>query len=126
MPPPAREPNQTDQRIAALAASLVPTGATIQYGLGKLPEAVVRHVSTPVSIVSGLVTDAVVELEEQHLRKLFADYADYAKRVPKLIPRITAAKAGKHFEWRLYRRNREYEALAGFLAGAAVLIWKTL
>jgi acyl-CoA hydrolase len=77
VPPPAREPNQTDHRIAALAASLVPTGATIQYGLGKLPEAVVRHVSTPVSIVSGLVTDAVVELEERGLLvgEVLASYA---------------------------------------------------
>jgi protein-S-isoprenylcysteine O-methyltransferase Ste14 len=76
--------------------------------------------------VFALIYLPVVELEEQHLRKLFADYADYSKRVPKLIPRIAAAGAAKHFEWRLYRRNREYEALAGFLAGAAVLIWKTL
>jgi protein-S-isoprenylcysteine O-methyltransferase Ste14 len=76
--------------------------------------------------VFALIYLPVVELEEQHLRKLFADYADYSKRVPKLLPRIIPARAGKHFEWRLYRRNREYEALAGFLAGAAVLIWKTL
>jgi len=76
--------------------------------------------------VFALIYLPVVELEEQHLRKLFADYADYAKRVPKLLPRITAVGAAKLFEWRLYRRNREYEALAGFLAGAAVLIWKTL
>ena len=67
----------------------------------------------------------VVELEEQHLRSLFPDYADYARRVPKLIPRA-AGKSAKHFRWSLYRRNREYEALVGFFAGAAVLIWKAL
>jgi protein-S-isoprenylcysteine O-methyltransferase Ste14 len=65
----------------------------------------------------------VVELEEQHLRTLFPEYADYARRVPKLFPRISAT-GPKHFRWSLYRRNREYEALLGFLAGAAVLIWK--
>ena len=69
----------------------------------------------------------VVELEEQHLHTLFPSYDDYARRVPKLIPRLAAASApSKHFQWSLYRRNREYEALAGFLAGAAVLIWKAL
>jgi len=26
----------------------------------------------------------------------------------------------------LYRHNREYQALLGFLAGAAVLLWKAL
>jgi protein-S-isoprenylcysteine O-methyltransferase Ste14 len=77
--------------------------------------------------VFALIYLPVVELEEQHLRTLFADYAVYAARVPKLIPRIEAAKGSqKHFEWTRYRRNREYEALAGFLAGAAVLIGKAL
>jgi protein-S-isoprenylcysteine O-methyltransferase Ste14 len=67
----------------------------------------------------------VVELEEQHLRSLFPEYADYAKRVPRLWPRF--GKAGvRRFQWSVYRRNQEYQALAGFLAGAAVLIWKSL
>jgi protein-S-isoprenylcysteine O-methyltransferase Ste14 len=66
----------------------------------------------------------VVELEEQHLRKLFSGYAGYATRVPKLMPRWPSSQGGKHFRWALYRRNREYQALAGFLAGAAVLCWK--
>jgi len=76
--------------------------------------------------VFALIYLPVVELEEQHLRKLFPDYAEYARRVPKLFPQIAAMGAPKHFEWRLYRRNREYEALAGFLAGVAVLAWKAL
>jgi protein-S-isoprenylcysteine O-methyltransferase Ste14 len=68
----------------------------------------------------------VVELEEQHLRKLFPSYDEYARRVPKLIPRWAGAEGTKRFEWSLYRRNREYEALAGFLVGAGVLVWKAL
>jgi protein-S-isoprenylcysteine O-methyltransferase Ste14 len=68
----------------------------------------------------------VVELEEQHLRKLFPAYADYARRVPKLIPRAPAGSSKKPFQWALYRRNREYEALAGFLAGMALLCGKAL
>jgi protein-S-isoprenylcysteine O-methyltransferase Ste14 len=66
----------------------------------------------------------VVELEEQHLQKLFPAYTAYAQRVPQLIPRVPADVAKKSFKWALYRRNREYEALAGFLAGVAVLCWK--
>ena len=65
----------------------------------------------------------VVELEEQHLRHLFPGYAGYAARVPKLLPQFSGSSS-KHFRWFLYRRNREYEALAGFLAGVGVLIWK--
>lgn len=76
--------------------------------------------------VFALIYLPVVELEEQHLRKLFPAYAEYSARVPKLIPRIRArAAVTRRFQLRLYRRNREYEALAGFLAGAAILAWKT-
>ncbi|HEY6391004.1 MAG TPA: isoprenylcysteine carboxylmethyltransferase family protein [Bryobacteraceae bacterium] len=67
----------------------------------------------------------VIELEEQHLRKLFPDFADYAKRVPPLWPTFHPAKSNGRFQWRLYVHNREYQALLGFLAGAAFLVfWK--
>jgi len=71
----------------------------------------------------------VVELEEQHLRSLFPSYADYAKRVPRLLPCAAAdgprAPNSQRFQWSVYLRNQEYQALAGFLVGVAVLIWKT-
>ncbi len=67
----------------------------------------------------------VVELEEQHLRNLFPEYEEYAQTVRKLMPG-PGSGGGKHFQWTLYRRNREYEALGGFLAGVAVLVWKAL
>lgn len=66
----------------------------------------------------------VVELEEQHLRSLFPHYADYAKRVPRLWPRLGADPGTRKCQRSLYRRNQEYQALAGFLVGVAVLIWK--
>ncbi|HEY6345973.1 MAG TPA: isoprenylcysteine carboxylmethyltransferase family protein [Bryobacteraceae bacterium] len=69
----------------------------------------------------------VVELEEQHLARLFPEFQDYARRVPRLIPHLGAVPgAGKRFRWALYLRNREYQALAGFVAGAAVLAWKAV
>ncbi len=68
----------------------------------------------------------VVELEEQHLRSLFPAYADYAKRVPRLLPSPPAQRGGKRFRWAVYRKNEEYNALAGFLVGVAVLVWKAL
>jgi protein-S-isoprenylcysteine O-methyltransferase Ste14 len=70
-----------------------------------------------------LVYLPVIEQEEQHLRKLFPDYDAYAARVPLLIPRSLSAPSGR-FRFDLYRRNREYEALAAFLAGVALLVWK--
>jgi hypothetical protein len=73
-----------------------------------------------------LIYFPVVELEEQHLRKLFPTYEEYARRVPKLIPHLRGQRDAKHFQWSVYRRNREYEALGGFLAGIALLSWKIL
>lgn len=64
----------------------------------------------------------VVELEEQHLRSLFPEYADYAKRVPRLWPRLMG-NSSKPFRFAVYLRNQEYQALGGFLIGVAVLIW---
>jgi protein-S-isoprenylcysteine O-methyltransferase Ste14 len=71
----------------------------------------------------------VVDLEERHLARLFPAYATYRRRVHKLIPRLPypmPEDSAKHFRWSLYRYNREYQALLGFLAGAAVLLWKAL
>jgi protein-S-isoprenylcysteine O-methyltransferase Ste14 len=71
-----------------------------------------------------LVYLPVVELEEQHLRKLFAEYTAYASRVPAFFPAWKARNGGQRFSLALYRKNREYQALGGFLAGALFLIWK--
>jgi len=74
----------------------------------------------------------VVELEEQHLRQIFPGlnqpgFAEYAGRVPRLVPKLGRVGAGgKRFKWSGYRHNREYEALVAFLAAVAVLVWKLL
>ena len=74
-----------------------------------------------------LVYVPVIEFEEQHLRNLFPNYAAYAKRVPLLLPRLQSPPASSiAFQWSLYRRNEEYNALLGFAAGLAFLIWKAL
>lgn len=66
----------------------------------------------------------VVELEEQHLRTLFPNYGDYARRVPKLLPRLSNPSGKRSFRWSVYFKNQEHQALLGFLAGAGVLVWK--
>ena len=76
--------------------------------------------------VFALVYLPVVELEEQHLADLFPAFAQYQRRVPKLLPRRPREPSAKRFRGSLYRRNEEYKAAAGFLLGAAVLVWKLL
>ena len=70
----------------------------------------------------------VIQLEEQHLRGIFPDYADYAEQVPALWPRLTPArqKAASLFRASLYLQNQEYNAGAGFAAGVLFLVWKML
>jgi protein-S-isoprenylcysteine O-methyltransferase Ste14 len=75
-------------------------------------------------VVFVLIYLPVMELEEQHLGNLFPAYLAYSKRVPKLVPRPPTQRGARGFRWSLYRYNREYQALLGFVAGAAVLCWK--
>jgi len=97
--------------IGTLAAAAGLVIASRRWELGVLFAAVFLLIYLP-----------VVELEEQHLRSLFPEYSGYSKRVPRLWPRA-GESSGKPFRWSLYLRNQEYQALAGFLAGVAVLIW---
>ncbi len=63
-----------------------------------------------------------IELEEQHLRKLFPSFTPYAERVPALWPTPRPVRRNERFRWDLYIRNREYQALIGFIVGALYLI----
>ena len=73
-----------------------------------------------------LVYLPVIQNEEQHLRKIFPEYAAYANRVPALWPRFTpaAAENSNPFRAALYLKNQEYQAGAGFVAGMLFLLWK--
>jgi len=73
-------------------------------------------------VVFSLIYLPAIELEEQHLRKLFPEFAAYAQRVPALWPTLAPVKTPGRFRWELYIRNREYQALIGFVIGAAYLV----
>ena len=77
-------------------------------------------------LVFVLVYLPVIQLEEQHLRQIFPGYADYARRVPALWPRLRPApqNSPNPFSFHLYLVNQEYQAGAGFAAGMLFLLWK--
>src|SRR5262249_49297634 len=52
-----------------------------------------------------LVYLPAIELEEQHLRNLFPEYQEYAKRVPRLGIRRPERAALEGFRLTLYRKN---------------------
>ena len=70
----------------------------------------------------------VIRSEEDYLRRTFSEFEEYARRVPRLLPRLRAEKsAQRSFSWELYLRHREYNALlgaAGVMAALAVkILW---
>jgi protein-S-isoprenylcysteine O-methyltransferase Ste14 len=73
-----------------------------------------------------LVYLPVIQNEEQHLRTLFPDYAEYAREVPALLPTLRAKspKSPNPFRVALYLKNQEYNAGLGFLAGVLFLLWR--
>jgi protein-S-isoprenylcysteine O-methyltransferase Ste14 len=73
-----------------------------------------------------LVYLPAIELEEQHLSAILPGYAEFAARVPLLVPRWPAGFGPDRFSAALYRKNREYQALAGWLAGVAWLAVKAM
>ena len=64
---PTPEPTPDDEAIAARVAELVPQGARIQFGPGRLGSALVSALRVPVRVDSGLLADPVVDLDERGL-----------------------------------------------------------
>lgn len=63
---PSATPTPVERRIAATVADLVPDGATVQFGIGRLPDAITAALTIRRDLVahSGLLTDAFVDLVE--------------------------------------------------------------
>lgn len=72
----------------------------------------------------------VIWSEEAFLRERFPGFAEYERRVPRLLPRLGSLFARSHnpgaFSRQLYLKHHEYEALAGTLAMVALLAIKLL
>ena len=67
----------------------------------------------------------VVQSEEHFLRLQFPEFAAYAQRVPRFLPRLTPAEARQgQFSRQLYWKHREYKVLLGAGAMMATLAVK--
>lgn len=79
-----------------------------------------------------LVYWPVIRREEDFLHRQFSkEYDRYAADTPLFFPTFVAAFKGKQnitpgekFRWERYRKNREYEAALGYLAGLVFLVVK--
>ena len=75
----------------------------------------------------GAIYLPVIRSEEAYLRERFPQFAEYAREVPRLWPRLIAFRhAEGAFSWVLYRKHREYNATVGAVAIMAVLAAKLM
>src|SRR5216683_1560682 len=68
----------------------------------------------------------VIRDEEAFLRRTFPEFEEYARRVPRMFPRLAhgssaSAEGSSGFSWDLYLKHREYNALLGALGMMAAL-----
>lgn len=71
----------------------------------------------------------VIRSEERFLREKFPEFEEYARRVPRLLPRVVPARVGSErgsFSLELYMKHREWNALQGAAVMIAGLIAKML
>lgn len=64
---PHKEPDPVHDQLADAVLRFVPEGARLQYGPGQLGTALLRRASWPLRIDTGLLTDAVVDLDDRGL-----------------------------------------------------------
>lgn len=66
----------------------------------------------------------VIRDEEAFLRQTFPEFEEYARRVPRMFPRLKRASGedSAGFSVELYLKHREYNALLGAVGMMAVLI----
>ncbi len=78
-------------------------------------------------LLFALIYVPVIRGEERFLRTQFPDYNDYAKQVPRIVPRtLWFSQLSRGFSGALYWRHREYNALLGTGAMLAALAAKIL
>ena len=73
----------------------------------------------------------VIRGEESYLGQKFPEFEEYARRVPRLIPRAARLEKSKNepsseFSPELYLKHREYNALLGAVAMMAGLVMKMM
>jgi len=73
----------------------------------------------------------VIRDEEAFLRQKFSGFDEYARRVPRMFPRLTPLSGNENepsagFSLDLYGKHREYNALLGALAMMAALVVKMM
>lgn len=62
-----KEPSPIHDAVAEALLPFIPAGARLQFGPGQVATALLRRITSPIAIDTGLLTDAVVDLDERGL-----------------------------------------------------------
>jgi protein-S-isoprenylcysteine O-methyltransferase Ste14 len=95
---------------------------TLIAGLGMVIAARSAWLGILFAVVFLFVYLPAIELEEQHLRVIFPEYAAYAQHVQRFLPLAKWRGRPLRFSWKRYWRNEEYKAAAGFLVAVLWLV----
>lgn len=93
----------------------------IAYGFALASRSI--WVAVALTVLFLVIYVPVILSEEEFLRGQFPAFDEYARRVPRLLPRWRANgnPATSQFSFRLYRKHREYNSLLGTIGMYAVL-----
>jgi protein-S-isoprenylcysteine O-methyltransferase Ste14 len=102
---------------------------SLLIGIGFAVAARSWWIAALVVVIFAVIYVPVIRDEEAFLRQQFPEFEDYAKRVPRMLPRITppAADDGERsagFSFDLYLKHREYNALLGAIGVILGLVAK--
>ena len=111
------EPGETERRIAAAVAELVTDGATLQFGIGGVPEAIMGMLGDrrDLGVHSGLISDGVMGMVESG-----ALTGAQKATAPELIVTTEAAGSAAFFEW-IHRNPAVCMAPAGYTHSLQIL-----
>lgn len=77
-------------------------------------------IAVTLAVLFAVIYVPTIQSEEAFLRSRFAAFDEYARQVPRLLPRPTAARLGQspggRFSMELWRKHREYNSLLGAAA----------
>ncbi|MFZ0952477.1 MAG: isoprenylcysteine carboxylmethyltransferase family protein [Candidatus Sulfotelmatobacter sp.] len=103
---------------------------SLMMGLGFAVAARSWEVGAALAVMFFAIYLPVIRDEEAFLRRTFPEFEEYARRVPRMFPRLITPRsdkqnaAGAEFSLDLYLKHREYNALLGVVAMTAALIIK--
>jgi protein-S-isoprenylcysteine O-methyltransferase Ste14 len=102
---------------------------SLLIGLGFCVAARSWWVAVALILMFAAIYFPVIKDEEEFLHCKFPEFADYSAKVPRLLPRFTAASGTENqsssgFSMHLYLKHREYNALLGTTVMIAVLAVK--